>query len=150
MSKVLYAIKMYLCRDEFPLTKEERDGLYKVCIFVVFIYTEYWFGVPLAAAAPNLDLQLIKSVCEFEIVNKDISQKVLSKFMNHLWYLNPKCVAISFFDNNVSKKIKLKMIEALKHESDFEWNGEKRYIVQNLSEMKNLAGKQLDYFINSH
>ena len=33
----------------------------------------------------------------------------MSKFVNHLWYLNPEQVAFAFFDENLDKKVKINM-----------------------------------------
>ena len=36
------------------------DDLYKICIFIVFVYVKYWVSVPSSIAAPNEDCKFIK------------------------------------------------------------------------------------------
>ena len=60
MSKTNYALKMYIFRKQFELSKYEMDSLYKICIFIVFVYVKYWVSVPSSIAAPNEDCKFIK------------------------------------------------------------------------------------------
>ncbi|CAD6233740.1 GSCOCG00012293001-RA-CDS, partial [Cotesia congregata] len=63
--------------------------------------------------SPNLDLQFLKVVYQYRTIDKKISEAVLHKFKNHLWYLNSATAALAFFDPNVSANIKNKMVIAL-------------------------------------
>lgn len=44
-------------------------------------------------------------------IDKIISNAVVKKLKNHLWYLTPETVVLAFFDRNVSIQIKRKMVD---------------------------------------
>lgn len=66
MAKAIYALKIYLFRDEFYLTAIEQKCIGKICIFIVFIYVETWFSAACASVAPNNDLKLLKRLCDYK------------------------------------------------------------------------------------
>ena len=45
MSKVLYAIKIWMFRGQFKLTKGEETGLRDIAVFSVHIYLKAWMMV---------------------------------------------------------------------------------------------------------
>jgi len=55
--------KVYGClfRYEFKLTKAEKEGLYDVSIFLIFVYIEPLFSATLTSAT-SYDLQFIKKL----------------------------------------------------------------------------------------
>lgn len=71
MSKSIYCLKIYIFR-EFKLDKDDEKKLLDICLFIIFVYIKFWYLAPLAAAAPNQDLNFIKKLCEFEKVNKKL------------------------------------------------------------------------------
>ena len=106
MSKVIYCLKLYLLRDELILLDTERDNLSRVCKFILSIYTEYWFLCQLATIAPKQDLDLLKKLKNYSSVDKDISEKTVSKHLGHLWYLSEKLICLSLFDSSISFEMK--------------------------------------------
>ena len=42
MAKAIYCLKIYLFRGEFTLTKEEKNGIRDICIFLVKLYLKVW------------------------------------------------------------------------------------------------------------
>lgn len=102
MSKAIYSLKMYIFRDSIELSADIEKSLQEISLFIVFVYVPYWYSAPLAAAAPNQDLEFIKSVYNYRTIDKNLSNAVLGKFRNHLWYLSPEAAALSFFDKNPS------------------------------------------------
>lgn len=150
MSKAIYSLKIYIFRDVFKLTKEEEKSLFDICLFVVFIYVRFWYTAPLAIAAPNQDLQFLKAVYVYKDIDKCTSEAVLKKIKNHLWYLSPEVVALAFFDENISVPIKRKMVKALKLNVAYKFGCPKKYYINNDNDIKNLQGKEIDYFINHH
>lgn len=114
MSKSIYSLKIFLLRDEFPLTEEELNCLRDVCIFIVKIYIKAWFGCTNAIAAPSQDINFIKNSVDYCETDPMISAAILKKISNHLWYMSEEIVALAFFDINVSHYEKRKMISQLK------------------------------------
>ena len=80
------------------MTASEKLHFHQICKFIIFIYLKSWYTAPVAIKAPNNDLQLIKRILDFVIIDSKISKAVLAKFKNHLWYLAPETSAIAFFD----------------------------------------------------
>ena len=54
--------------------------------------------------------QLLKALVQFKKINKDIADNALSEFYNHLWYLNLEQIGLSFFDDDLEKNIKIRMV----------------------------------------
>ncbi|KAK4875355.1 hypothetical protein RN001_011777 [Aquatica leii] len=113
MAKAIYSLKIFLFREEFKLTAREINGLRQVCIFLVKIYLKAWFTAPSAILAPHNDLIFMQDLIEYKTVNSSVSKAACSKMMNHLWYLSEQLAIISPFDDNVSRLVKQKMIQAL-------------------------------------
>ncbi|KAJ8972070.1 hypothetical protein NQ317_011407 [Molorchus minor] len=51
--------------------------------------------------APFHDLQFCKELIKYKTINASISKAACGKIKNHLWYLNPENVSLSFFDKNI-------------------------------------------------
>lgn len=80
MAKALYALKMYLFRAIYQLTKKEKEALQNFCIFIVRFYVKAWTRCANALEAPNQDLNFLKGVRKFAETNKKMSEDVLNKF----------------------------------------------------------------------
>jgi len=113
MSKIIYTFKMWMFRKQFPLSAREEKGLRELCIFFARVYVKAWYTAPLPTAAPNNDLQLLKSLLAYSSVNAAISKAASRKLADHLWYLSEKLVGLAFFDSSVCCEIKDKMVTAM-------------------------------------
>ncbi|CAB0004048.1 unnamed protein product [Nesidiocoris tenuis] len=116
MAKGIYAIKVYMFRGEFKMTKKEEVAITELCMFVVSIYVYHWFQAPSCRFAPRNDLKLLKDLKAYNKVNEAIAEVALKKFSGHLWYLSEVLVAFAFFDENVPLETKTKMVQALENE----------------------------------
>lgn len=87
MAKAIYAIKMYLFRNELDIDDELRRDLREFSLFVVLIYCKYWNRCTIAVDAATNDLNLIKELQSYADYNEDVSLAALNAFNNHLWYL---------------------------------------------------------------
>ncbi|BES92280.1 Hypothetical protein NTJ_05089 [Nesidiocoris tenuis] len=106
MAKGIYAIKVYMFRGEFKMTKKEEVAITELCMFVVSIYVYHWFQAPSCRFAPRNDLKLLKDLKVYNKVNEAIAEVALKKFSGHLWYLSKVLVAFAFFDENVPLETK--------------------------------------------
>lgn len=61
MAKAIYTLKIFLLRDNFRLTRNEKINLRALCIFIVKLYLKKWFSAPLSTKAPAVDLNLCKA-----------------------------------------------------------------------------------------
>ena len=125
MSKIIYAFKIYLFRDFIVLTDAELNGLLLLCQFLLLIYVKYWFLCPLSTSAPANDLQLLKDLHEYKLVNADIAKAVLKKHLNHLWYLSDKLICLSVFDGNLTTAELRALAHAILHSKKHSANADK-------------------------
>lgn len=114
MSKALYCLKIFVFRDQFPLTKRELDGFRNICVFLIKLYIQASFGSTSAVCSPLQDLNFIKNSLKYAEIDSTISTAILNKLNNHLWYLSELAIALAFFDSQVSFDEKRKMVEKLK------------------------------------
>ena len=122
MSKAIYLLKMYLCRDQLSLSKKELRAMQNVVIFIILVYIPMWFEAPLAIAAPFNDLNLIKKL---KLLQKksNIGSFALYKFAlqpeNHLRYLSEELVCLSLFDDRVDVNVKKAMAMKLRNQTPY-------------------------------
>lgn len=115
MSKIIYAMKMFIFRSEFEITTVTLNELKQFLIFICKVYIKSWFSATSAPCAPNNDLNLIKKLDGYKIQNAFLSSETLKTFGRHLWYLSPQLAVMALFDNEVTVEVKTKMINNLKN-----------------------------------
>jgi len=81
---------------------------------IVSRYIKAWFCAAISSLAPFQDLQFLKSLIDYEIIQKNISQSTLKTLYRHLWYLAPETPALEFFDTNLRIETKHKMVDSIK------------------------------------
>ena len=52
MSKAIYALKVWMFRQQFKLTAREESGLRSICIFVCWVYARSWTEAPSHRSCP--------------------------------------------------------------------------------------------------
>lgn len=114
MEKAIYCLKIFIFRKQFLVDNKVEESKYRdVCIFIIRVYVRAWFCAPYAALAPKQDLEFIKSLYNYRSIDQNISERTVKIFSNHMWYLTPELVALSFFDHNLSYEEKIEMCKAL-------------------------------------
>ncbi|KAL4100680.1 hypothetical protein QTP88_020714 [Uroleucon formosanum] len=137
-------LKQYQPRDDY------KELLELTIIFLgqtppnVRIYIKQWFCVRAAALAPNMDLQFIKDIILYEVIDEQISKSALKKMCGHLWYLTPEATSLAFFDDKVSSQTKIKMVKAMQSR-DIESEANKRIILKP-NEIYDYANKDINDF----
>jgi hypothetical protein len=149
MAKGIYALKIFLFRDQFKLTAKEFSGITDICIFIVTTYIKAWFTAPIAVKAPNHDFEFLKQLINYKNVDSAISDIAVNKMLNHLWYLNPQNIALAFFDDEVSLEVKREMIKGMAEtETSRNDEGVKRLLFTK-DELSILLQKSLPDFVTS-
>lgn len=115
MAKAIYSLKIWIFRNQFPLTPEEENAIRNISLFTVNIYIKCWFSATSARMAPNNDLQLLRDLKNYEAHYPQVASVALKKILGHLWYLSEELVALAFFDDNVSLATKKKMVSAIRN-----------------------------------
>lgn len=113
MSKVIYALKIWMFRGQFKLTRKEEQGIMHVCVFAVRVYFKAWMQAPLAAKAPAHDLELLKTLVEYKSINKESADAALKKLKKHSWYLQPELACLALFDDDVALTTKAAMVQRM-------------------------------------
>lgn len=142
MAKALYAMKVWMFRDQFRLTAREEKSLRDVSLFAALVYTKAWTSCQSAIAAPSNDLCLLKCLVKYKLINEGISTAASKAFSRHLWYISEELIALAFFDSNISNATKKKMVDSLQHPGPNE--PPKRIQV----ELKSIECKQLEEFVS--
>ena len=144
MAKVLYSIKIWLFRGQFHLTQREEKGLRDMCLFASLAYAKAWITCPTAMSAPKNDLNFLKQLVSYAVVNEGVSSAALTAFKRHLWYLSEELVALSFFDPEVSVMTKKAMVQALSRPGSEDVP--KRIVVDSVG----INAKQLNDFVSEN
>lgn len=111
MAKAIYAIKIYLFREQFHLTSREFKNIEQFALFAVLAYVRNWNEAPQGIKAPLNDVQFLETLKSYP--NKKISEKTYTAFARHLWFLSEHLIAFAFFDDRVSLETKDKMVQNL-------------------------------------
>lgn len=82
-------------------------------VFIITVYIKNWFLAPLPTCAPNNDLQLVKTLAQYD--NLEISKATIKKMIGHSRYLLDELVELYLFDHNVSVETKCKIVYAIIH-----------------------------------
>ena len=67
----------------------------------------------LASDAPLNDLLLFHRIDQYRAINKTVSDAVMKKLRNHLWYLGPEMVPLALSSSKISIDEKLLMAKAM-------------------------------------
>ena len=139
MARAIYSLKICLLQSQFKISAKDKQAVQDICLFIVTEYVKPWLGCSLAVKAPNQDLRFLKSLKEYEKVDKVISRAALSKFSQHLWYLSEEIAVLSIFDNEVDKETKADIVANLQRQSLYDFG--KRYVPSQEEMSKSLYGK---------
>ncbi|KAJ8980563.1 hypothetical protein NQ317_013070 [Molorchus minor] len=77
--------------DQFKLTQKQQSAINDICLFLHVLQKK----------VPFHDLQFCKELMKYKTIDASISKAACGKINNHLWYLNPENVSLSFFDENI-------------------------------------------------
>ena len=84
MTRLIYALKMFAFRDNFPLTSHELKGMKSFGFSGVKHQVKYWFWFRLPVAAPKNDLDFQKRT-PFAALSDDRAAKgVLQRLVNNV------------------------------------------------------------------
>ena len=109
--KVIYAIKMWLFREQFKMTAAEQKGIRELAIFAVLVHLRAWLTAPLPVEAPLNDFRLMKQLLECH--NPAVASATSKKLGLHLWYLSEELIGLALFDQRLPVASKKLMIAAM-------------------------------------
>ena len=145
MAKGIYALKLFMFRDQLILTDDERDSLLRFCCFVVNIYVKYWFMAPLSVCAPANDLKLLKDLDLYKSYDSQVYAAVFNKMTNHLWYLSEFLVCLALFDDDTSIETKRQILHKV-----FNTNVQANYLKRAQLSPVDIQNIQLHVFVTKN
>lgn len=144
MCHMLYAIKMFLYRDQIELLRGKLDAIRRFILFVLKVYVKSWFTACLPIVAPRNDLALLKRINSINEIIPSTAQITMKKLKSHLWYLSEVLVALAFFDPHVPLPTKREMVANLTRELP---NQPNKYRFT-LSPQTDIEELQLEHFVS--
>jgi len=111
IAKVIYAIKIWLFRDQFRMAASEKRGIRDLATFAVIIHFKTWITVPTGAEAPLNNFRLMVELLKYP--HEAISRATSKMLGRHLWYLSEELVGLAIFDPRASLKKKRLMLAAM-------------------------------------
>ena len=115
MGASLYILKMVIVGlDKIGLDAFQEHGLLDMAFFIVYLYSYYWFSIPVSADAPHLTLMLWKDLKKWAARNPALSAVCLKKLDLHTWYLSPRSILLALFSSQVSDESKTAITIAMK------------------------------------
>lgn len=148
MAKALYALKIYLFRDQFKVTPYEARGIHDVCVFIVRVYVRAWFTAPDAVSAPRHDLGFLQSLKAYESIHPAISKAAVKKFSGHLWYLSEELVALALFDPSVPADTKRAMAKVIAGSDELAAAGSTKCLKRIKIPVKSIKDSSLTQFVS--
>lgn len=115
--KAIYCLKMYLFRNESGAGIQKVKQLGDMCLFICFVYIQYWYDCTNPTHALLNDIEFINRMKAFQNINSNISEEALIQFTkDHLWYMGYHLSGLAFLDERISEQEKRRMVEHLKTE----------------------------------
>ena len=84
MAKAIYSLKMWMFRSHFKLTATQQQGFGDNCIFFSCVYVKACSVASIAVKAPRSDINLLKKLESYQIINKKISKPAFNKMAGQL------------------------------------------------------------------
>ena len=107
---------MIVGKDCFNLSVSQGHGVLELGCFIVYVYSYYWFAIPVPAEAPFMTLSLWKGLQRWAAREPSLSSACIRKLDLHTWYVSPSHVPLALFSKMVLVKTKEAIVKAL-HEN---------------------------------
>ena len=115
MGASLYILKLVIAgQDKIGLGASQKHGLLDLAFFIVYLYSYYWFSIPVSADAPHLTLMLRKELKKWATRDPALSAVCLKKLDLHTWYSSPRSIPLAHFSSRVSDESKTAITIAMK------------------------------------
>ena len=113
MAYAIYALKIEMMSERFPLSQEERRKIHRLAKFVAVIHSPAYLRSRIAATAPSVDVKYLSALKEYDEEDLEVAQTAIKSVFKHLWYLTEELVVLALFDENLSDNIRKAMIDRL-------------------------------------
>jgi hypothetical protein len=128
MAKVIYAINVWLFRDQFKIIAFEKKVVCDLATFAVLIHLRAWMTAPIAVQAPLNDyvigttapIAVQAPLNDFMLMGQllryphaTISTATSKKLGLHLWYMSEELVGLALCDSRIPPETKKLMVAAM-------------------------------------
>ena len=121
MAKLIYCLKINLLAHDIStklplgavLSKAQQEKISRFVQFVVFTYIPRWLTSSASSSAPFNDLQLVKSLNSYKLIDELLASTALQPLNKHTWYLSEELVPLRLFSTDVTEDDKRSMVIAL-------------------------------------
>ena len=116
MAYVIYCIKMFLFHDmkidsmkmeqdgidlDLDMTEDYVEGLERMVKFSCLVYVPYFLSSSIGSSAPNNDLEFLKTLYKYMLIDPALANAALTTFKRHLHYLSGQKILFSLFSNKI-------------------------------------------------
>lgn len=144
MFRAIYALKCYLFRDYFDFHRDFLRSLRRFCLFISIIYVKFWNQSSNATDAPFNDLEFLKELDSYAVVDPEIAKIASTAMKRHLWYLSDELTPLALFSSKVSAEDKNEMRAVLVHDHGERTANSLRYT----DEIRDVQNQKLHSFIS--
>ena len=89
----------------------KTHGVVDFSFFIIYLYSRYWFSIPVASNVPFLALMLWKDLKLWANRDPASSSTCIHKLHLHTWYLSPRHIPLAFFSKRVDNKTKCAIVQ---------------------------------------
>lgn len=111
IAKAIYLLKIGILHEQVSMSRAEKRGVQRGCLFVSLVYSSYWHEAPLPLHAPWNDVQLAATLDKYP--DRPLATAASKALYRHLWYLSEQVVGLAFFDSRVPDEERRQMAAAL-------------------------------------
>lgn len=117
MATCIQGLECYLFRNSLNWEKPElqriRNNLERFCMFISMLYVRYWNRSAILFDAPLNDLNFLKEIKKYSLIDKSVADVAMDAIKRHLYYMGEELSPLSLFSNKVSTVEKNAMREKL-------------------------------------
>ena len=87
MGAIIYILKMILVGDDlYDMGATQQHGVTDLAFFIAYIYSYYWFAIPVSADVPSPTLMLWKDLKQWAVPDPALSSVCIKKLDMHTWF----------------------------------------------------------------
>lgn len=110
MASAIQGLNCFLFRNQLDWDSQERErikeNLSRFCLFLTLIYVRYWNRSSILFDAGINDLNFLKDLEQYAILDGSVSQVAIDGLSRHLYYLSEELIVLCLFSDKISSSEK--------------------------------------------
>ena len=114
--RTVFVLKITILADVLPegfICPGEMDGIRRMAQYICLFHVPHYPKARLSAAAPRLDLELYQHMCQYALIDPEVSEQVKNSIFRQQWYLTEELVVLSLSDTKLSNDIRASIANTL-------------------------------------